>query len=107
VAAPRTEITEIVTGLAMLGYRSLDDALEIRPGHILNVAPPSSTVWTRPAPTAPMLGEFDGVGQRVGSPDPPRASVAGRRGPSSGRARIARPATSRSRPTCASITSTS
>jgi hypothetical protein len=37
VVALRTEITEIVTGLAMLGYRSLDDALEIRPGHILNV----------------------------------------------------------------------
>ncbi|MFN3218909.1 MAG: hypothetical protein ACE367_20655 [Acidimicrobiales bacterium] len=37
MVALRTEITEIVTGLAMLGYRSLDDALEIRPGHILNV----------------------------------------------------------------------
>lgn len=35
--ALRTEITEIVTGLAMLGYRSLRDALEIRPGHITNV----------------------------------------------------------------------
>jgi len=37
MVALRTEITEIVTGLAMLGHRSLDQALEIRPGHILNV----------------------------------------------------------------------
>ena len=35
--AVRTEITEIVTGLAMLGYRDLKQALEVRPGHILNV----------------------------------------------------------------------
>lgn len=35
--ALRTEITEIVTGLAMLGYRDLKQALEVRPGHILNV----------------------------------------------------------------------
>ena len=35
----RTEITEIVTGLAMLGYRDLTQALEVRPGHILNVEP--------------------------------------------------------------------
>lgn len=35
--AIRTEITEIVTGLAMLGYRDLKQALEVRPGHILNV----------------------------------------------------------------------
>lgn len=33
----RTEVTEIVTGLAMLGYRDLKQALEVRPGHILNV----------------------------------------------------------------------
>lgn len=37
MAAVRTEITEIVTGLAMLGYRDLAQALEVRPGHILNV----------------------------------------------------------------------
>jgi hypothetical protein len=37
VPAVRTEITEIVTGLAMLGYRDLKQALEVRPGHILNV----------------------------------------------------------------------
>lgn len=35
----RTEITEIVTGLALLGYRDLQHALEVRPGHILNVEP--------------------------------------------------------------------
>ncbi len=35
--AIRTEITEIVTGLAMLGYRDLQQALEVRPGHIHNV----------------------------------------------------------------------
>ena len=35
--AIRTEITEIVTGLGMLGYRDLKQALEVRPGHILNV----------------------------------------------------------------------
>jgi len=35
--AIRTEITEIVTGLAMLGYRDLKQALEVRPGHILHV----------------------------------------------------------------------
>ncbi len=33
----RTEITEIVTGLAMLGHRDLKQALDVRPGHILNV----------------------------------------------------------------------
>lgn len=37
MVALRTEITEIVTGLAMLGYRDLKQALEVRPGHILNV----------------------------------------------------------------------
>lgn len=37
MVALRTEITEIVTGLAMLGYRDLAQALEVRPGHILNV----------------------------------------------------------------------
>jgi len=37
VPAIRTEITEIVTGLATLGYQSLDRALEIRPGHITHV----------------------------------------------------------------------
>lgn len=37
MAALRTEITEIVTGLAMLGYNDLARALEVRPGHILNV----------------------------------------------------------------------
>ncbi|MCH7788890.1 MAG: hypothetical protein IH940_05560 [Acidobacteria bacterium] len=38
MASLRTEITEIVTGLGMLGYRDLKQALEVRPGHILNVA---------------------------------------------------------------------
>ncbi len=38
MATLRTEITEIVTGLAMLGYRDLKQALEVRPGHILNVS---------------------------------------------------------------------
>jgi hypothetical protein len=38
MASLRTEITEIVTGLAMLGYRDLKQALEVRPGHILNVS---------------------------------------------------------------------
>ncbi len=33
----RTEITEIVTGLAMLGHRDLKQALEVRPARILNV----------------------------------------------------------------------
>ena len=33
----RTEVTEIVTGLAMLGYQSLDRALEVRPRHITHV----------------------------------------------------------------------
>lgn len=37
MAAIRTEVTEIVTGLAMLGYRELKQALDVRPGHILNV----------------------------------------------------------------------
>lgn len=35
--AVRTEVTEIVTGLAMLGYRDLAQALDVRPGHVLNV----------------------------------------------------------------------
>jgi hypothetical protein len=33
----RTEVTEITTGLAMLGYQSLDRALEVRPRHISHV----------------------------------------------------------------------
>ncbi len=35
----RSEVTEIVTGLAMLGYVDLERALEIRPGHISHVGP--------------------------------------------------------------------
>lgn len=38
MAAIRTEITEIVTGLAMLGYRDLDDALQVRPMSVVNLA---------------------------------------------------------------------
>jgi hypothetical protein len=33
----KTEITEITTGLAMLGYQDLDRALEVRPRHITHV----------------------------------------------------------------------
>ena len=33
----RTEVTEIVTGLAMLGYQDLQRALEVRPRHITHV----------------------------------------------------------------------
>ncbi len=39
MATLRTEITEIVTGLALLGYPDLPRALEIRPGHVHNVLP--------------------------------------------------------------------
>jgi hypothetical protein len=35
--ALRTEITEIVTGLAMLGFRDLDTALEVEPAAVTNV----------------------------------------------------------------------
>ena len=35
--SPRTNITEITTGLATLGYQSLDRALEVRPRHISHV----------------------------------------------------------------------
>ncbi len=37
MATTRTEITEITTGLAMLGYQDLDRALEVRPRHITHV----------------------------------------------------------------------
>jgi hypothetical protein len=37
VATSKTEITEIVTGLGMLGHRSLQRALEIRPAAVSNV----------------------------------------------------------------------
>lgn len=37
MAAIRTEITEIVTGLAMLGFRDLDHALQVRPHSVRNV----------------------------------------------------------------------
>ncbi|MPZ70356.1 MAG: hypothetical protein GEU71_12640 [Actinobacteria bacterium] len=37
--APRTEVTEIVTGLAMLGFPSLRDALDARPPELRNVEP--------------------------------------------------------------------
>jgi hypothetical protein len=37
VPALRTEVTEITTGLAMFGYRTLDEALEVRPASISNV----------------------------------------------------------------------
>jgi len=37
MAAVRTEVTEIVTGLAMLGYRDLDEALLVRPRSVVNV----------------------------------------------------------------------
>ena len=38
MVAIRTEITEIVTGLAMLGYRDLDEALRVRPMSVVNLA---------------------------------------------------------------------
>ncbi len=38
MATLRTEITEIVTGLALLGYRDLDHALSVRPRSIEHVA---------------------------------------------------------------------
>ncbi len=37
MAGIRTEITEIVTGLALFGYRDLDHALSVRPAHIRHV----------------------------------------------------------------------
>ena len=37
MASIRTEITEIVTGLAMLGYRDLDEALMVRPLSVVNL----------------------------------------------------------------------
>ena len=37
MAAIRTEITEIVTGLAMLGFRDLDEALQVRPMSVVNL----------------------------------------------------------------------
>lgn len=37
MAAIRTEITEIVTGLAMLGFRDLDHALQVQPLSVVNV----------------------------------------------------------------------
>ncbi len=39
MAAPRTEVTEIVTGLGMLGFASLERALAVRPRAVLNVEP--------------------------------------------------------------------
>jgi hypothetical protein len=40
VPGVRTEITEIVTGLAMLGYQDVQRALEVRPRHITHVNEP-------------------------------------------------------------------
>jgi hypothetical protein len=40
VAGLRTEVTEIATGLAMLGYQTIDRALEVRPRHIAHVDEP-------------------------------------------------------------------
>ncbi len=37
MATPRTEITEIVTGLGMLGFASLDHAITVRPALVHNV----------------------------------------------------------------------
>ncbi len=37
MAALRTEITEIITGLAMLGFRDLDEALTVRPRSVTNL----------------------------------------------------------------------
>jgi len=37
MAAIRTEITEIVTGLAMLGFRDLNEALRVRPMSVVNL----------------------------------------------------------------------
>ena len=37
MAAIRTEITEIITGLAMLGFRDLDEALQVRPTSVVNL----------------------------------------------------------------------
>ncbi len=40
MAAPRTEITEITTGLGMLGFPSLERALAVRPRAVFNVESP-------------------------------------------------------------------
>ena len=37
MVAIRTEITEIITGLAMLGFRDLDEALQVRPMSVVNL----------------------------------------------------------------------
>ena len=37
MATPRTEITEIVTGLGMLGFASLEHAITVRPALVRNV----------------------------------------------------------------------
>ena len=39
MATPRTEITEIVSGLGMLGFSSLEHALTVRPALVHNVGP--------------------------------------------------------------------
>jgi hypothetical protein len=44
VPSARTEITEIVTGLAMLGYDSVEDAVRARPAEVTNV---SAEQWDR------------------------------------------------------------
>lgn len=39
MAAPRTEVTEVTTGLGMLGFPSLERALAVRPRSVRNVEP--------------------------------------------------------------------
>ena len=105
----QTEITEITTGLAMLGYQDLARALEVRPRHITHVTRPPSTGSTRQGragytATSRPLGRTE---RR--SPVHRSACAVARRGRWSGRVTTSPPVrpSRPSRPTSESTTSTS
>lgn len=57
--APRTEVTEIVTGLATMGFPSIARALEVRPRNFLNVAEPHYDALRDSFTTGQYAAEFD------------------------------------------------
>src|SRR4051794_38120028 len=103
----RTEITEIVTGLAMLGYQDLPRALEVRPRHITHVDEPVFERLDQAWASGAYASDFAIAWENGYAFAPPISACAvARRGRWSGRAMTGQQArrSRQSRRTCASIT---
>ena len=59
--ALRTEVTEIVTGLAMLGFPDIDHALAVRPQAVRNVTPENFDRLEQARSSGQLAAEFDNL----------------------------------------------